>query len=345
MIYNISNNINNTICDNENNIIIKKRGRKPKIIIEKEPIIKIPKKRGRKPTGKILIIDKKSEIMDIKINDCFLAHLKLDNKIIQKIIDKKKITNENSQYINNDDELKKNIIKINFSDNIINNNENIKLINEIKCLKCSDLENKISCLENKLSTLNITSEISETYKKKIIESKVNFYDKDKNSWIDKTDISCWWCCHNFTSIPLGLPNNYNKDKFYVFGCFCSLNCAYAYNLDLNDYRVWDRQSLIYHLKSIIQPDDNNLLKPAPPRQILQKFGGHISITQYRENFFTIDKDFLFILPPLISVIGIIEESNKSSIKTFKKSSEEYILKRTKPLPVLNHKFNTLFSKE
>ena len=39
-------------------------------------------------------------------------------------------------------------------------------------------------------------------------------NKDKR-WPDKTNISCWWCCHKFDNTPCSLPYNYKKDKFYV----------------------------------------------------------------------------------------------------------------------------------
>ena len=36
----------------------------------------------------------------------------------------------------------------------------------------------------------------------------------------------------------------------VFGCFCSYNCAAAYNLNMNDYNIWNRYSL---LKKMYEP--------------------------------------------------------------------------------------------
>ncbi len=262
--------------------IKKKRGRKPKLV-NVEICEKIPKKRGRKPTSKIIEINKNYDD-DTSFNECMIAHLKIDIKDMNKIISTNeeinlnKINDINTSMMNDT-----NLTKIIFDD-VIDINKGIR--------------NKHSNYINEIQT-----------KRKIIKSKINFLDKDDDKWIENSNIACWWCCHTFDTIPLGLPNHFYKDKFYVYGCFCSLNCAYAYNLELNDYKIWDRQTLLNYLKSIIFTDNDFILKPSPPRQILELFGGHMNIKTYRENFFIITKEYLFYLPPLISIIGTIEETN------------------------------------
>ena len=68
---------------------------------------------------------------------------------------------------------------------------------------------------------------------KILENYITDTD-----WIDKIDASCWWCCHTFNSIPIGMPCDYdaNLNKFRVKGIFCSFACMLAYTEDNNkDY--------------------------------------------------------------------------------------------------------------
>lgn len=38
-------------------------------------------------------------------------------------------------------------------------------------------------------------------------------------WKEKTDVKCWWCCHNFDTVPLGMPIYYDHtiNKFSVRG--------------------------------------------------------------------------------------------------------------------------------
>jgi hypothetical protein len=107
----------------------------------------------------------------------------------------------------------------------------------------------------------------------------------------KTDILCWWCCHSFPTHPIGIPMRYdaNLDVFKVVGCFCSLNCAYAYSRKENmgilpcDFR--------FMYEKIKSPSTQNdvahefILHPAPERYLLKKFGGCMSIEEYRASFF------------------------------------------------------------
>lgn len=58
---------------------------------------------------------------------------------------------------------------------------------------------------------------------------------DTTSWSVKTNVACWWCCHAFNSVPIGLPTDYNKKKFRVHGIFCSFACLIAYKD--NDHKL------------------------------------------------------------------------------------------------------------
>ena len=291
--------------NNEHNNEKKKRGRKPKMVIKEKIIDKIPKKRGRKPTGKIIELNKNYED-DISFNDCMIAHLKLDIKQINKIIS---------------DDVKYDII-----DNF--NTTNVETEHNLTKIVFDDIIDISKGIRNKHS--NYINEINS--KRKIIKSKIEFLDKENNKWKESSDIACWWCCHKFNTTPLGLPNYFTKEKFYVYGCFCSLNCAYAYNLELNDYKIWDRQTLLYYLKSIIFTDNEFILKPAPPRQVLKLFGGYMDIEIYRENFFIVSKEYMYYLPPLISIIGTIEENNlKNDISNMLSNNDEnnFFVKKNK----------------
>jgi hypothetical protein len=213
------------------------------------------------------------------------------------------------------------------------------------CTKCISNEDKIKKLEEEILNLkNGIMDNTTNFNKKIFESKVNFMDRSSNEWNEKTDIACWWCCHKFDHIPIGIPEFINKDKFYLFGCFCSFNCMMSYNLDLNDYKIWDRQANIYQMKNRIDPFNKITIHPAPPRQTLQMFGGPLSIRDFRESFFVLNKEFRCFFPPMISIIGIIEEDNRDLTGGIKikhnKISDEPIIKRKTQLQ--KHK-NTLHS--
>ena len=57
---------------------------------------------------------------------------------------------------------------------------------------------------------------------------------ENTNWLDHTDVCCWWCCHKFDTIPIGMPVEYDKNKskkFIVKGIFCSFACMIAYGQD------------------------------------------------------------------------------------------------------------------
>jgi hypothetical protein len=331
-IYNESTNIIN-LETNKPLIIEKKRGRKPKnkslIPNQITPIENIPnisneppiiKKRGRKVTNnKIINLISESNI-DLMTN--LIVHLPL------KLIDINKIINGNDS----DSIEYKPILPISkyvdFTEDIFHTNST----HNDNCPHCQNHLNHIIKLEEEISSLkNGIIFNSSNFNKKIYESKINFFNKLMDKYEEQTNIACWWCCHNFNNIPLGIPEYINKNEFNLSGCFCSFNCMMAYNIDLNDYKIWDRQSNIYQMKSKIDPENKISIHPAPPRQTLNMFGGPLDINKFRESFFIVSKEFRCFFPPMISIIGIIEEDNKNqTTNNYNRHQNQTMLRRNKP---------------
>lgn len=163
-------------------------------------------------------------------------------------------------------------------------------------------------------------------------------DNNTNKVIEnkKTDINCWWCTYNFDNYPCFIPEKYYNDKYYVFGCFCSFNCASSYNLNMGDYKVMERYAL---LKKIY---DNNTDKNklAPPKEVLKKYGGIVDIEDYRKNFITCDTEYRLNLPPLVGLYHVITEivTEKVDKDSFKNNMNN--LKKKLPV-VKNNLFNTM----
>ena len=301
------------------------------------------KKRGRKANTKIINLVQDINI-DIVTN--LIAHLPLKMLDIVKVItthpnQKSVISEEKTQLISK---------YVDFTEDVFDKITKIKSKQQcFLCTKCILHDEKIKFLEEEI--LNLKNGIMDNtinFNKKIYESKVNFFDSTSKKWIEKTDILCWWCCHNFDHVPIGIPEFINKDKFYLFGCFCSFNCMMAYNMDLNDYKIWDRQSNIYQMKNKIDPENKITIHPAPPRQSLEIFGGPLSIQKFRESFFILNKEFRYFFPPMISIIGIIEEENRNIINNSKsrqsKIFNQPIIQRKKQLPKQLNSLNNILNK-
>ena len=296
-------------------IILKKRGRKPKNkdISNNDTVQLVKKKRGRKPTGKIIDIHKE---FDSNFPDCIIAHLPLSSKDISQITGEVK-SNES------------NIVKSDFVINLDNNEHKHNMVD--KCINCTKFEQQYNELKNAINKEHYIEKNLEK-RKHICNYKLVSIIDGEQKWNNKTDIWCWWCCNPFDNIPVGLPEKFDNKTFYLHGSFCSLNCAHAYNLNINDCKIWERYSLLKFLKFTIFNDDNDIIIASPPREALNVFGGHLSINDFRNKSIILTKEFRYLLPPLIAITGIIDEVPKDKSLSI---NNQLKLKRSKPILSFN----------
>jgi len=233
-----------------------------------------------------------------------------------------------------------------------------------------ELEKGKKFIEDKLLTYNPTLSIpkgiqSETtskafiidYKKSKDNQRVKYnLDQFNNEWPSNTHIHCWWCCHSFNNQPIGLPIKYNNKVFEVYGCFCSVECSAAYNFNTYFRRdqCLERYSLINLLYNITHTTKHKKVTSAPPRETLNIFGGHLTIDEFRRT----DKQYKIIVPPMVSIIPIQEESSIINRQTdfipldgnkLNQASKNLRLQRTKPIikpsntleGCMNLKYNSL----
>ena len=281
--------------------IQKKRGRKPKTKVEND-LQKVPKKRGRKPKEKVYSVKEfPKSFLDDNKNETYILHLPIKSEEVT--YDNQPFPNNYSTYTNT-----------------------------------TDLSPK---LETKIEDLPIEkydqNNILKKNLKNIMYEFINMTNYEK-VWPESTNIACWWCCHSFKNVPCSLPEYYIKGKFYVDGCFCSFNCAAAYNFRLGDANVWERYSLLQHMHKILLQTKITKIPLAPPVQSLTMFGGYLSIEEFRENFHKNDKMYSLIKPPLVSILSKIEEKNmRNNIPTsineniLSKTQNTLKLKRNKPI--------------
>lgn len=202
----------------------------------------------------------------------------------------------------------------------------------------------------------------------VVRLLAEFGEKSKNNeWPMSTSVHCYWCCHQFDTMPFGLPLKYSGGQFHVVGCFCSLECACAYNFSSNRDSVdecLNRYSLVNALSAAMGLA--RVVRPAPDRLSLAIFGGHLDIEQFRA-FGSSDplmlsqanasagarstaaKQLIVNSPPMQSLTQQVEEVNSSDLSSeyryipldsdrVSRYQEKIRLMRTKPL--INFK-NTL----
>lgn len=158
---------------------------------------------------------------------------------------------------------------------------------------------------------------------------------DTNSVLPiQTDLPCWWCRYTFTSSPIGLPIRYSSeytdhkrflveynlkrlnssinsiDLFETEGNFCSFECACAFILDnINNPKYRNSYMLLTTLYLKLY-STLTIIEPAPSWQLLEKWGGNMTIERYRSTFKTIYKITPNIKRPyMFSVRSYITELN------------------------------------
>jgi hypothetical protein len=252
------------------NCVSKKKGRKKKETEEIEQEEKIKKKRGRKKKWESfsnvkLVISDTEEDNIIKFNEKHKIE-KTNNYNEENVL----FGNLNIVVHTNKDNNNINIIQTDIKQNIYN--ENNKAICKIE-LSNSDIEE-----EDDLVQVYSTEKLNEI---KVLKMYEDIYDKGKE--INRTDILCYHCCHQFYNKPVLLPIDYNEQlkRYKVFGNFCSVNCAKTYALE---DKILNKK--IYLLSQMYKQINgyNYKIKPAPPKYCLKSFGGTLTIEEFRKNF-------------------------------------------------------------
>lgn len=168
---------------------------------------------------------------------------------------------------------------------------------------------------------------------------------------------CWWDCHAFSGVPAVIPLRLRisslvtddvrpRATIYVYGCFCSWNCAYAYYLHDPQKFKHDVPMLMKFMYKKLHNGEQLVLKPAPNRLLLNMFGGIFTIEQFRSEFIR-NKNFKIHDLRIISSIALYDckinlfdkitsrdQSNEVVVDTSnteKTDKSTLVVKRNKPL--------------
>lgn len=136
------------------------------------------------------------------------------------------------------------------------------------------------------------------------------------SWPCSTSTLCHHCCYSFDGVPVPLPQSYDalRKVYHCRGNFCSWQCAKAYNnrqtppagrgnrnmyIAILAHRTWikyRRKTLTRQEQEAMRTYATYCIQPSPPREVLQVFGGNMTIEEYR-------KDLFGIIPPSEARVG------------------------------------------
>lgn len=132
--------------------------------------------------------------------------------------------------------------------------------------------------------LDIETSVSREGKLKTETFDLSLIKTTNNTLNSKTSIACWWCCHTFKNSCINLPTNLKRDVYTVYGIFCSYSCCYSYMKSVPEYSK-NMHLLNYYFKDNTGKKGSILdhIKPAPPRETLEMFGGPLTIDEFRNN--------------------------------------------------------------
>ena len=134
---------------------------------------------------------------------------------------------------------------------------------------------------------------------------VQYQDKNRLQKLpEKTDIHCYWDCHEFSGTPCVIPTNIVDGVWRVYGNFCSPSCATAYLFSqrLDAGEQWERYSKLNRLYHNFCLSASQGIQAAPSREILRIFGGSLDITEYRELLMQSSIRVDVLTPPMVSII-------------------------------------------
>ena len=150
-------------------------------------------------------------------------------------------------------------------------------------------------------------------------------------------LNCNYSTDNI-STKISIPLKYCSGIFYIYGNYCSYECAARYILDTyNDKNMWDIYSLLNLYYNICNNTIGEKVSPAPSKLLLKEFGGTMEIDEYR---ITLNSHNIYDIyqPP---IIPIKHRSNLLENKTVNENKHNFKLYRKKPINTNNSIYNTM----
>ena len=162
--------------------------------------------------------------------------------------------------------------------------------------------------------------------KKVIYQKLSDLEKMLNTNNIQKRSACFWCTYDFDTQPIHIPSLYYKEKYNVYGCFCSPECAcsYLFKEHIDDNTKYERYQLLNYLYGKVYNYEKNIRMAPNPYYTLDKFMGNLDIQEYRE-LLTYDRLLLVLDKPLTKIYPELHEDTNEFETMY---DHKIVLKRT-----------------
>lgn len=198
-------------------------------------------------------------------------------------------------------------ILCNIDINNIDRKYNINIQSNISDINCSMHKTNINDLQYNNS--NVYSYLDEAKKTK--KCSITMSDNLGSLLPKKTDISCHWCRHRFSSIPIGCPIKKNDNEYIVDGIYCSFNCVLAFIDSTNNYLYNDSYRLLNNMYYETFNKYMGELMRASSWKLLKEYGGNKTIDEFRDNFNKIEytelNNYIIDIPKQLPIGWLHEE--------------------------------------
>lgn len=290
---------------------------KKKAELEKLKETQPPKKRGRKPKGGKIIKSVKNVFDDVVEEKVIILHLKCKSSdLLESCI---------TDITHYDPSIVQEITPYDIHED--------KPFYTIQNNTCNS-EPTLSVPEQNEDIVTIKQQNSI---KKTIQDKLKELEKSFNKNTVSKQSACFWCTYEFNTKSIHIPSLYFQNRYNVYGCFCSPECACAYlfNESIDNNMKYERYQLLNYLYGKIY-DYKKDIKPAPnPHYTLEKFYGNLSIQEYRQSL-DYDRLILIIDKPLTKIYPELHEDtnefetiydNKIILKKNEKISKNEVINK------------------
>lgn len=151
---------------------------------------------------------------------------------------------------------------------------------------------------------------------------------------------CWWCTEPIEGNELHMPYKFNQElkEFHTTGMFCSWGCMKAYAVDKYSQNRWGEYCMYIHIMRKMMTGKTGPLKGAPTRYALQKFGGPMSIQEFRKNDNPKDKEVILVTERHKLFIEVSNLNSSNQTKTIQTVEDN--ANRMKHIVNVNHNTTT-----